>query len=82
MGTVIKTALGSIYERQQLGPAIKFPNKADLVALTQLVEARQLTPVIVTRQSLRDTPDAVAYVGRGHATGTVVIDIARRDRPA
>lgn len=75
MGTVIKTAVGAMYERRQLGPALKFPSKADLVALTQLIEAKKVTPVVVTTYSLKDAADAIAFVGGGHAKGTVVINI-------
>jgi NADPH:quinone reductase-like Zn-dependent oxidoreductase len=75
MGTVIKTAVGSMYERQQLGPAIKFPTKSDLVALTQLIEAKKVTPVIDRTYPVQSAADAVAYVGRGHAKGTVVINV-------
>jgi NADPH:quinone reductase-like Zn-dependent oxidoreductase len=39
MGTVIKAAAVSKFDRRQLGPAIKFENRADLLALTELIEA-------------------------------------------
>jgi NADPH:quinone reductase-like Zn-dependent oxidoreductase len=64
-----------MYERRQLGPAIKFPTKSDLVALTQLIEAKKVTPVIGSTYPVRSTADAVAHVGRGHAKGTVVITV-------
>jgi len=64
-----------MYERRQLGPAIKFPTKSDLVALIQLVEAKKVTPVIDRTYPVRSTADAVAYVGGGHAKGTVVINV-------
>ena len=75
MGTVIKTAAGSRFVHQQLGPSIKFQNRNDLVALKGFVEARKITPVIDGPYPLRGTGEAIGYVGEGHARGTVVITI-------
>lgn len=51
----------------------KPPDKSDLLFLKELLEAGELTPVIDRRYSLRDLPDALRYLEKGHARGKVVI---------
>jgi NADPH:quinone reductase-like Zn-dependent oxidoreductase len=75
IGTVLKSATVSLFERRQLGPAIKFANRADLLALKELIEAGKITPVIDATYALSDTGKALAHVGEGHARGTVVISV-------
>ena len=75
MGTVIKTAAVSRFVHQQLGPSIKFQNRADLVVLKGLIEATKVTPVIDGPYPLSGTGEAIGYVGEGHARGTVVFAI-------
>jgi len=75
LGSVIKVAAVSLFVRQQLGPSIKFPNRADLLVLKDLLEAGKITPVIDGTYPLRGTPEAIAQVGDGHARGTVVITV-------
>jgi NADPH:quinone reductase-like Zn-dependent oxidoreductase len=80
MGTVIKTAIVSKFTSQQAGPSIKFPNREDLVALKELIEAGKVTPVIDGTYPLSGTAQAIAHVGQGHAQGTVVINVGARDQ--
>jgi NADPH:quinone reductase-like Zn-dependent oxidoreductase len=75
MGTVIKTAAGSKFSHQQLGPSIKFQNRKDLVALKELIEAGKVKPVIDGTYPLSQTAEAIGHVGAGHARGTVVITV-------
>jgi len=75
IGTVLKSATVSMFERRQLGPAIKFANRADLLVLKELIEAGKITPVIDATYALTDTGKALAHVGEGHARGTVVINV-------
>jgi NADPH:quinone reductase-like Zn-dependent oxidoreductase len=75
MGTVIKTAAVSIFERKQLGPNIKFQNRADLLVLKGLIEAGKVTPFIDRTYPLSETPQAIGLVEEGHARGTVVINV-------
>jgi NADPH:quinone reductase-like Zn-dependent oxidoreductase len=72
-GTVIKTAVVARFVRQQAGPSIKFPNREDLVALKELIEAGKVAPVIDGTYPLSRAPEAIGHVGGGHARGTVVI---------
>ena len=75
IGTVLKSATVSMFERRQLGPAIKFANRADLLVLKELIEAGKITPVIDATYALSDTGRGLAHVGEGHAQGTVVISV-------
>jgi NADPH:quinone reductase-like Zn-dependent oxidoreductase len=75
IGTVLKSATVSMFDRRQLGPAIKFANRADLLLLKELIEAGKITPVIDATYALSDTRKALAHIGEGHARGTVVISV-------
>ena len=75
LGNLIKAHLSAFFVRQQARPAIKFQNRADLIALKTLVEAGKLMPVLDATYALPDTPRAVGHVGAGHARGTVVITV-------
>ncbi len=50
-------------------------NQEDLTFLKELVEAGKIAPVIDKRYSLREVPDALRYLGAGHARGKVVITV-------
>jgi NADPH:quinone reductase-like Zn-dependent oxidoreductase len=73
LGRVIRAAIVSMFVRQQGRPSVKTQNRADLIVLTELVEAGKLTPVIDGTYPLRQTPEAIGHVAAGHARGTVVI---------
>jgi len=46
-----------------------------VATLTQLLEARRITPVIDRRFPLEEVPAALRYVEDGHALGKVVITV-------
>ena len=50
-------------------------NRDDLVVLRDLLEAGRVTPVIDRRYELSKVPDALRYLGEGHARGKVVISV-------
>jgi len=50
-------------------------NRKDLLVLKELVEAGKIRPSIDRRYALRDTADALRYVGEGHAQGQTVIQV-------
>ena len=75
LGSVIKVAAVSRFVRQQLGPTVKFPNRADLLVLKGLIDGGQVTPVIDGTYPLSGTSAALARVGAGHARGTVVLTV-------
>jgi NADPH:quinone reductase-like Zn-dependent oxidoreductase len=79
LARTIRTAVVSMFVRQQARPSVKTQNRADLVALKELVETGKVTPVIDRSYRLSETPDAIGQVAEGHARGTVVITM--EDRP-
>jgi NADPH:quinone reductase-like Zn-dependent oxidoreductase len=50
-------------------------NQKDLLFLKELLEAGKVVPVIDKRYSLKETPEALRYLGAGHARGKVVITV-------
>jgi NADPH:quinone reductase-like Zn-dependent oxidoreductase len=50
-------------------------SRDDLAALHALLEAGKVTPVIDRRYPLSEVPEALAYLGKGHARGKVVITV-------
>jgi NADPH:quinone reductase-like Zn-dependent oxidoreductase len=47
----------------------------DLLAITELCDAGKIVPVIDRRYPLREVPEALRYLGEGHAQGKVVITV-------
>jgi NADPH:quinone reductase-like Zn-dependent oxidoreductase len=77
LGRVIRGMVASMFVRQQGKPSVKTTNRADLLALKELIEAGKVTPVIDGTYPLRETPKAIGHVAAGHARGTVVIAVAQ-----
>ena len=75
LGFVFKALAVSLFVRPQLRPFISLPKHEDLIVLKDLIEAGQVTPVIDTTYALSATPEAIGYVGEGHARGKVVITV-------
>jgi NADPH:quinone reductase-like Zn-dependent oxidoreductase len=50
-------------------------SKEDLTFMSELMEARKVTPVIDRRYRLSDVPEAIRYLEQGHARGKVVINV-------
>jgi NADPH:quinone reductase-like Zn-dependent oxidoreductase len=50
-------------------------NRADLEVLTELLESGKIVPVIDRTYALSEVPDAMRYLGEGHARGKIVISI-------
>jgi NADPH:quinone reductase-like Zn-dependent oxidoreductase len=51
------------------------PNTEDVDFIKDLIEAGKVTPVIDKTYPLSDVPEAIGYVGDGHAKGKVVITL-------
>jgi NADPH:quinone reductase-like Zn-dependent oxidoreductase len=60
--------------RKMRGVSAK-PNQDDLAFLKGLLEAGKVVPVIDRRYPLRETAEALRYLGEGHARGKVVITV-------
>ncbi len=65
--------------RQPIGMYIAAVRVEDLEALTQLIEAGKLRPVVDRTYPLERTAEALRYVESGQARGKVVITIASRE---
>jgi len=50
-------------------------NKTDLLVLQKLIEEGKVTPVIDRRYELSQVPDALTYMGEGHAQGKIVVRV-------
>ena len=75
MSRVIRSMIASMVVRGQAKPTVKTQNRADLVALKELVEAGSLTPVIAGTYPLAEARKGIDHVATGHARGTVVINV-------
>jgi NADPH:quinone reductase-like Zn-dependent oxidoreductase len=73
MGYLLKAFVSSAVVRQIARPFLGTPTNEDLVLLKGLLEAGKVRPVIDRTYPLEETPQAIAYVGLGHARGKVVI---------
>jgi NADPH:quinone reductase-like Zn-dependent oxidoreductase len=72
---LIGTRLTSVGRSQKVKFFIARVRKEDLVFLQELLEAGKLAPVIDRRFELSEVPDALRYLGEGHARGKVVITV-------
>ena len=71
----LRAVLLSPFVGQSLRPFISSPNQADLVALRDLVESGDVTPVVDRTFPLADAAAAMRLVGERHAQGKVVVTI-------
>lgn len=77
IGYVLKAFLLSMFMRKQKSPFVAIPNNRYLEDLKKLVEAGQIKPVIDRTYPLEQTPEAMDYIGKGHAKGKVVIKMSQ-----
>jgi NADPH:quinone reductase-like Zn-dependent oxidoreductase len=75
MTYVLKAMLASIFIRRQGSTHLATPNQADLAALSELIGAGKLTPVVDRIRPLTDFVEAMRYLDQGHARGKVVLTI-------
>jgi NADPH:quinone reductase-like Zn-dependent oxidoreductase len=61
--------------RRVVAPFLAKINKEDLLVLQKLLEAGTVTPVIDRQYELSEAPEALRYLGAGHAQGKVVITV-------
>ena len=76
VGPFVRAVVVNVAVRQRLRPFLAKPKRADLLTLTELIEAGKLTPVIDRAYPLADTAEAVRHVEQGHARGKVIITVA------
>ena len=63
----------SVTRSQKMIPMLTQPDQADLAYLKELLEAKKVIPVIDRTYTLSDVPEAIRYIGKGHARGKVII---------
>jgi NADPH:quinone reductase-like Zn-dependent oxidoreductase len=61
---------------RRLGSISAHMNLQDLLTLKEMLEAGKMAPVIDKRFPLSEVPEAMRYLGTGHARGKVVISVA------
>ncbi len=72
---VLRAPVVSLFVGQRMrGLATKIKHD-DLVALSELIEAGTLTPVVDRTYPLIEAPDAIRYLAEGHAAGKIVITV-------
>jgi NADPH:quinone reductase-like Zn-dependent oxidoreductase len=76
LGQALKLRLGSLGgSRRVVAPFLAKIIKEDLAVLQKLLEAGTVTPVIDRQYELSEVPEALRYLGAGHAQGKIVITV-------
>jgi NADPH:quinone reductase-like Zn-dependent oxidoreductase len=75
MGLFITAQLTRRFVRQRLVAVQEKPSSANLVALRELIEAGEITPVIDRTYPLSEAAEAIRYVEEEHARAKVVITV-------
>jgi len=50
-------------------------NKSDQVTIKELIEGGKVTPIVDRVFPLRDTPEAIRYLGEGHPRAKIVVTV-------
>jgi len=83
VATIFQILLLGPWMRRTTGKNIRLlavqPNPKDMVYITELFEAGKVVPVIDRRYPLREVPEALRYLGEGHARGKLVITVDQND---
>ena len=74
-GRTLRAVVLSPFVSQRLRQFMSATTKEDLVVLGNLIEDGKVTPVIDRTFPLRETPEAIAHVGRRHTRGKTVITV-------
>jgi len=72
---IVTARLLSLLTRQTLRPFFSLEKRQDLLTLTELIEARQVTPVVDRTYPLSQAADALRHLGAGHTRGKVVVTL-------
>lgn len=76
LAVILAGMIRSLFTAQKDIRYVYRSNRADLLALVELIEAGKLTTVIDRTYRLDQVPEAMTYIGSRHARGKVVILIA------
>jgi NADPH:quinone reductase-like Zn-dependent oxidoreductase len=76
LSQAVKLRLSSLAgSRRVVAPFLAKMKKEDLVVLQELLEAGTVTPVLDRQYELSEVPEALRYLGEGHAQGKVVVTV-------
>ena len=70
---MVKPRLASLFRRQKMVSMLAKYRPADLSFIADLIAAGTVDPVIDRRYALAEVPDALRYLGEGHARGKIII---------
>lgn len=73
---LVAAAVMGLLMSQSVGIFVGSEKRKDLMAMAELIESGEVSPVIEKTYILADVPTALAYVGEGHARGKVVITMS------
>ena len=73
---LFKVIPATLIGRQKLRAKLSTLVREDLLALRDLLAAGTIVPVIDRRYPLSGVPEALGYLGEGHARGKIVIDVS------
>lgn len=76
--SMIKAPFMSSKNKKLGNMGIAKANNEDLIFLNKLLESGKLKPVIEKQYPLRQTPEALQYIGEGHAKGKIVISVLQK----
>ncbi len=71
----LKPLVVSKFVSQRMVPYIANGNKADLLALKELIDDGKVTPVVDRTYPLSEAAEAIAYQEQGHARGKVIVTV-------
>jgi NADPH:quinone reductase-like Zn-dependent oxidoreductase len=72
---MLRAPVVSLFVGQRLRGLASKIKREDLIALTEMIDAGTLTPVIDRTYPLIEAPDAIRYLEEGHARGKIVITV-------
>jgi NADPH:quinone reductase-like Zn-dependent oxidoreductase len=73
---ILRAAMANAFVSQRLRPLPTRQNRADLLAVTGLIENGKLMPVVDRTYPLADTAEGLRHVEQGHARGKAVVTVA------
>ena len=73
---ILRAVAANAFVPQRLRPLPSRQNRDELLAVTGLIEAGKLTPVLDRTYPLAGTAEGLRHVEQGHARGKIVITVA------
>ena len=73
---IVRAVVTNAFVSQRLRPLPSRQNRAELLAVTGLIEDGKLTPVVDQTYLLADTAEGLRHLEQGHARGKAVVTVA------